>query len=100
MENVIFTDKSMFILYSSIGNSKVCRKSECGLAETNLSVTITHAEECVTIRGAMSAAGVVTLQFSEDIMEHYKYLNILRINVRCESTELNFSAVPYTPPII
>lgn len=85
-QNVIFTDKSKFNFFVSDGRQIVWRKPNSELLPINLQPTVKHGGGSVMVCGCFSADGVGNLQIIEGIINQYKYIEILRNNLK-ESAE-------------
>lgn len=85
-KQVLFTDESKFNIYESDGRGKVWRKANEELNKENLISTVKHGGGNVMVWGSMAAAGVGKLSFIDGNMNQYKYIDILRSNLK-PSTE-------------
>lgn len=86
--NVIFTDESKFNLFGSDGKVKIWRKNGTAMERKNLLPTVKHGGGSVMVWGCMSAAGVGNLVFIDGIMDRFKYLDILRNNLKQSAQKL------------
>lgn len=79
---VVFTDESKFNIYGNDGRCRVWRKPNEEFKEKNLCPTFKHGGGSVLVWGCMSAAGVGNLQIIDGIMDHKKYIDILKTHLQ------------------
>lgn len=80
-KTVLFTDESKFNIFRSDGQTYVWRKPNEELREENLRPTVKHGGGSIMVWGSMSAAGPGNLHIINGIMDHKKYLEILKENL-------------------
>ena len=86
--NVIFTDESKFNIFCSDGLVRVWRRPNTELDPKNLRPTVKHGGGSVMVWGAYSAKGPGNLVFIESIMDRFKYLDILKNNLKSSAEKL------------
>lgn len=87
----IFTDESKFNIFSSDGRVKVWRKKNTELEKHNLLPTVKYGGGSVLVWGCMSAEGVGTLEIIDGIMDQYKYIGILKRNIRPSAEKMGLT---------
>jgi hypothetical protein len=90
-DKVIFSDESKFNIFGSDGRQTVWRKKNTELDPKNLKATVKHGGGSVMVWGCMSAAGVGKLHFIEGIMDHKKYIEILKKNLAASAEQLGLT---------
>lgn len=86
---VIFSDESKFNIFGSDGQHYVWRKCNTALQIQNMIATVKHGGGSVMVWGCMAANGTGNLVFIDGIMDKYKYLNILKQNLKQSAIKLN-----------
>lgn len=87
--NVLFIDESKFSLFrSDRKQQKVWRKRNEAYKLKNMSCSVKHGGDSVTVWGAMSYNGVGNLEFVEGNMNKEMYLNILKKNLKQSASKL------------
>lgn len=85
---VIFTDESKLELFCTRGNQKVWRRKNDAMNVKNLILTVKYGGKSVMVWWCVSAGGVGFLEFIDGIMDHVKYINILRRNLHSSARKL------------
>ena len=80
--NVLFAEKSKFNIFGSDGCTIVWRRRNEQLSFTNLVGRVQHGGISVLIWGLMSITKLGNLAFTDGIMNHSLYLNILWDNLK------------------
>lgn len=86
---VIFADESKFNIFGSDGRILVWRKPREEFRKQNLVPTVKHGGGGVMVWGCMSSAGVGNLVFIDGIMDQYKYIDILKQNLKSSARKCN-----------
>lgn len=86
--DVIFSDEVKFNLFGSDGQQKVWRKKGERYSEKNLSPTVKYGGGSLMLWGCFSAEGVGELNFIEGIMDKYKYMEILKKNLKISAKKM------------
>ncbi|CAK9818985.1 Transposable element Tc1 transposase [Anthophora quadrimaculata] len=81
-ETVLFTDESKFNIFRSDGQTYVWRKPNDEFREENMRPTVKYGSGSIMVWGSMSAAGPGNLHIINEIMDHKKYLQILKENLK------------------
>lgn len=85
---VLFTDESKFNVFQCDGQQKVWRKRNESWKKRNLVPSVKYGGGNVLVWGCMSGAGVGNLVFIEGIMDKWKYLTILKENLKQSAEKL------------
>lgn len=88
---VVFTDESKYNLYGNDGRCRVWRKPNEEFKEKNVCPTFKHGGGSVLVWGCMSATGVGNLQIIDGIMDHKKYIDILKTNLHPSVQKMGIS---------
>jgi len=86
---MIFSDESKFNVFGSDGRSFVWRQANTEMEVKNLRVTVKHGGGSIMIWGCMAAGGTGNLVFIDGIMDKYKYLDILKQNLKESARKLD-----------
>lgn len=89
--DVIFTDESKFNIFSSDGKVNIWRKPNTEMDVKNLRPTVKHGGGSVMVWGCMSAKGVGNLVFIDGRMDQWKYLSILKENLKPSAEKMGLS---------
>lgn len=89
--DVIFADESKYNLFGCDGRVLVYRKPNTELEERNMVPTVKHGGGGIMIWGCMAAAGVGNLAFIDGIMDHHKYIDLLKQNLRPSAEKLGLA---------
>ncbi|GBL75713.1 Transposable element Tc1 transposase [Araneus ventricosus] len=87
-ESVIFVDESKFNIFGSNGRKTVRRKPNEELNPKNLLPTVQHGGRGIMVWGCFAASGMGNLVFIENYMDQYKYINILKENLKISAPKL------------
>ena len=90
-EQVIFSDESKFNIFGSDGPRYVWRKPNTEMNTKNLRPTVKHGGGSVMVWGCMAANGTGNLVFIDGILDKYKFLDILKNNLKDSATKLGLS---------
>ena len=91
-QKVLFSDESKFNIFGSDGRTMVWRKPNQEYNIKNLNPTVKHGGGSVMLWGCMAANGVGNLQFIESTMNRFKYLDILKENLKNSADKLELGA--------
>jgi len=86
---VMFTDESKYNISGSDGRRMIWRQKNAELQPKNLRATVKHGGGSLMVLGAMSASGVGNLCFIDGIMDHKKYIAILKENLPASKQKMN-----------
>lgn len=89
--DVIFADESKYNLFGCDGKVLVYRKPNTELEEKNMVPTVKHGGGGVMVWGCMAASGVGYLAFIDGIMDHRKYIDLLKQNLQPSAEKLGLS---------
>ncbi|GBN10735.1 Transposable element Tc1 transposase [Araneus ventricosus] len=81
-ESFIFKDESKFNIFGSGGRITAWRKPNEELNPKNLLPTVKHGGGGIMLWGCFAASGMGNLVFIENNMDQYKYINILKENLK------------------
>ncbi|GBM54333.1 Transposable element Tc1 transposase [Araneus ventricosus] len=87
-ESVIFVDESKFNIFGSDGRKTVWRKPNEELNPKNLWPTVKHGGRGIMVWECFAASGMGNLVFIENYMGQYKYINILKENLKISAQKL------------
>lgn len=87
-EKVLFSDESKFCIFGITGRKLVWRKQGTALDRQNLAPTVKHGGGGVMVWGCMAYNGVGNIEFIESTMDKYRYLDILKSNLRQSATKI------------
>lgn len=88
-ERVLFSDESKFCIFGIKGRKFIWRKSGTAFNKENLVPTVKHGGGGIMVWGCMAGNGVGNLVFIDSIMDQFKYLNILKENLKQSAQKLD-----------
>ncbi|GFU03159.1 transposable element Tc1 transposase [Trichonephila clavipes] len=86
--NVLFADESKFNIFGFDGRIIVWRRKNEELNPKNLIGTVKYGGGGVLVWGCMSASGLGSLEFIDDITNRGHYLSILKDNLKLSAQNL------------
>lgn len=81
-KNVIFADESKYNVFGSDGKIRVWRKKNEELKAINVRASVKHGGGSIMVWGCMAASGVGKLQILDGNMDRFKYLQVLKDNLK------------------
>lgn len=90
-QKVIFSDETKFNIFGPDCGNKVWRKANTEMQRKNTKCSVKHGGGNVMLWGCMSANGAGNLQFINDKMDHYQYIQILKDNLCSSADKLGLS---------
>ncbi|GBM02066.1 hypothetical protein AVEN_209754-1 [Araneus ventricosus] len=81
-ESVILMDESKFNIFGTNGRITMWRKPNEELNTKNLLPTVKHGGGGIMVWRCFAASGMGNLVFIENNMDQYKYINILKENLK------------------
>ncbi|GBM39423.1 Transposable element Tc1 transposase [Araneus ventricosus] len=91
-ESVIFVDESKFNIFGSDGRITVWRKPNEDLNPKNILLAVKHGGEDLMVWECFDASGMRNLVFIENNMDQYKYINILKENLKISAQKLGIQS--------
>ncbi|GBM48043.1 Transposable element Tc1 transposase [Araneus ventricosus] len=88
LESVIFVDESKFNIFGSDGLITVWREPKAELNPKNLLPTVKDGDGGTMFWGCFAASGMGNLVLIENNMDQYKYINILKENLKISAPKL------------
>ncbi len=92
-ESVLWSDKTKYSIFGKKGRQMVWRKTGTAFEARNLTSTVKHGGGGVQLRGCMAASGVGGIEFIENIMNKFVYLNILKRQMKQSADKLGLPNV-------